>query len=53
MTKKKHKMIYMADDELVTKINWMRDKNQLNISALIRDLLEKKYIELKQNEKID
>jgi len=51
--KKNHKMIYMADSTLVEKINEMRDKHQLNISALIRDLLDKKYQELKNNEKIN
>lgn len=46
---KNHKMIYMADDTLVEKINEMRSKHQLNISALIRDLLEKKYKEIKDH----
>jgi len=39
-------MIYMADDDLVAKIKEMRTKHQLNISALIRDFLERKYNEL-------
>jgi len=46
-------MIYLADDETVEKIKWMRSKHQLNVSAVIRDLLEKKYLELKNNEKIN
>ena len=50
MKKNKHRMIYLAEDDLVKKIAEMRDKHQLNISALIRDLLEKKYRELKDNE---
>lgn len=48
---KKHRMIYLAEKELVEKINEMRNKYQLNISAVIRDLLEKKYQDLKNNEK--
>lgn len=44
---KKYRMIYMADIELVKKIQEMRVKHQLNISALIRDFLERKYKELK------
>lgn len=43
-------MIYVADDSLSEKITYMRKKHQLNISALIRDFLEKKYLELKTNE---
>jgi hypothetical protein len=43
-------MIYLADDSLVEKVVYMRKKHQLNISALIRDFLEKKYSELKKNE---
>ena len=50
MNKKENRMIYMADDGLVKKIKEMREKYQLNISALIRDFLERKYKELK-NEK--
>lgn len=48
MNKKENRMIYMVDDELFAKIKDMRDNHQLNISALIRDLLEKKYLEIKQ-----
>ena len=51
MEKNKHRMIYLADDILAKKVAEMRSKHQLNISALIRDLLEKKYQELKNNEK--
>ena len=50
MNKKQNRMIYMADDELVEKIKEMRSKYQFNVSAMIRDFLEKKYLELKQNE---
>jgi len=50
MKKNKHRMIYLADNELLAKINWLRSKHQLNVSAVIRDLLEKKYMELKNNE---
>ena len=39
-------MIYLADDQLVNKIKVMRNKHQLNISAVIRDALKKKYQEL-------
>jgi len=46
MNKKSHRMIYMADDKLVEKIKTMREKYQLNVSAVIRDALEKKYQEL-------
>ena len=41
-------MIYLADDELVEKIKLMREKYQLNISAVIRCALEKKYQELRK-----
>lgn len=50
MNKKPNRMIYLADDSLVEKVAYMRKKHQLNISALIRDFLEKKYLELKKNE---
>lgn len=50
MKRKYHRMIYVADDSLSEKITYMRKKHQLNISALIRDFLEKKYLELKTNE---
>jgi hypothetical protein len=54
MNKKKHRMIYLADDELVDKIKFMREKHQLNVSAVIRDALEKKYQELKnENNKVN
>lgn len=50
MNKKPNRMIYLADDDLVEKIKEMRSKFQLNVSAMIRDFLEKKYQELKRNE---
>ena len=43
-------MIYMADDELVKKVKFMREERQLNISAVIRDALEKKYQEFKDED---
>lgn len=46
-------MIYLADDQLVKKIIYMRQKHQLNVSAVIRDALEKKYKELHENNKIN
>ena len=51
MNKKDNRMIYMADDQLTKKINWIREKHQLNISAIIRNFLEKKYQELKRIKK--
>ena len=42
-------MIYLADDMLLEKIKIMREKHQLNISAIIRDCLENKYKELIEN----
>ncbi len=50
MNKKQNRMIYMADDGLVKKIKEMRSKYQFNVSAMIRDFLEKKYLELKESE---
>ena len=50
MNKKHNRMIYMADDELVAKIKFMRKEYQLNVSAVIRDALEKKYQELKNED---
>jgi hypothetical protein len=44
-------MIYLADEELFQKIKEMKKLHHLNISSLIRDFLEKKYIELEQNKK--
>lgn len=43
MNNKEHRMIYLADDELSNKIREMREKYHFNISALIRDFLNKKY----------
>ncbi len=53
MNKKQNRMIYLASDELVEKIKIMREKYQLNISAVIRNCLENKYQELNkiENEK--
>jgi len=53
MNKKQNRMIYLADDELVNKIKIMREKYQLNISAVIRDCLENKYKELNENNTIN
>jgi hypothetical protein len=50
MNRKQNRMIYLADNKLVEKINEMRRKYQLNISAVIRDALENKYMELKRDE---
>lgn len=50
MNNKKHRMIYLANDELVEKIKFMRETHQLNVSAVIRDALEKKYQELKNED---
>ena len=47
--KKENRMIYMADDDLVAKIKEMRSKYQLNVSAVIRDCLIKKYLEIKKH----
>ena len=48
---KKNRMIYLADDELVEKIKVMRDKYQLNISAVIRNHLLKTYKQLEESHK--
>lgn len=52
MNKKENRMIYLANDELVNKIKEMRNKYQLNISAVIRDCLENKYKELNENNQV-
>jgi len=48
--KKYKRMIYIVNDELLRKIEYMRYDCQLNISAVIRSFLEKKYEELTKNE---
>ena len=50
MNKKHNRMIYMADNKLVKKIKVMRERYQLNISAVIRNALEKKYQELENED---
>jgi hypothetical protein len=50
MNKKQNRMIYLADNQLVTKIQVLREKHQLNVSAFIRNCLESKYQELEKSE---
>ena len=49
MNKKENRMIYLADDNLVKKIREMRKKYHLNISSLVREFLENKYKEIREN----
>jgi hypothetical protein len=49
---KQNRMIYLADDQLVEKIKELREKHQLNVSAMIRDFLEKKYKEINERTSI-
>ena len=54
MNEKEHKitkLIFRVNDDFADKIKIMREKYQLNISAVIRDLLEKKFQELEENKK--
>jgi uncharacterized protein YlbG (UPF0298 family) len=53
MKDKKYRMIYLADGELKAKIDEMKKEHHLNISAVIRDSLEKKYQELNENKPIN
>ena len=49
MNKKEYKItkfIFRANNDFSEKIKIMREKYHLNISAVIRDLLEKKFEEL-------
>jgi len=45
------KLIFRVNNDFSEKIKIMREKYQLNISAVIRDLLEKKFEELEKNNK--
>ena len=46
MNKKEHRMIFLANNDLLEKVKILRKKYQLNISAFIRNCLEKKFEEL-------
>jgi hypothetical protein len=49
MNKKEHRMIFLANGDLFKKVKILRKKYQLNISAFIRNCLEKKFEELEKN----